>query len=419
MTAGEARPRAAIFFFDGWVSISVSVMGAASELAARGYAVDLFYNEPAFAIAPPQPIPGVTFHAHRPWTRALTKAPLSWLRRRALRKLAQGKTDDGVRKKSARLRATARAFLTFIEIPQFARFCRRHVQQTDLAIAFDMNSLTVMDCVLPVTTPFIYWSLEIWRLGDLIDPLSRAMKRHELTRLRDAHAVVVQSAVRRTIIEADLDRPLDNYVEVPNAPANPMPKVLQRDFYTSRFPIPGDALVVLHSGFISTSLLSLEIAQSVASWPESFVLIFHERQKRDPREPYIRAVQEAGGARTFLSLSPVPFEDVDNVYAGADIGLVCYQTAEINEATAWASSGKLTYYLRHGMPIVIVMPECPPFLREWGCGEWARDTAGIGQALARIAADYDVYSARARATYAALYDFGQAFDRLMDRVKAG
>ena len=242
------------------------------------------------------------------------------------------------------------------------------------------------------------------------------MKRHELARLHQARAVVVQSAVRRAILEEDLDQPLGNYVEVPNAPAAPMPAQLRQDFYSSRFPIPAGAWVVLHSGFISTSLLSLEIAQSVASWPKDFVLVFHERQSRDPQEPYIRAVQEAGGARTFLSLTPVPFEDVDHVYAGADIGIVCYQTAEINEATAWASSGKLVYYLRHGMPIIIIMPECPPLLREWGCGEWVRDMDKIGAALARIAADYDTYSGKARAAYAALFDFGKAFDRLMDRI---
>ncbi|MBN9589569.1 MAG: hypothetical protein BGN85_06735 [Alphaproteobacteria bacterium 64-11] len=419
MSVPARRPRASIFFFDGWISISVSVVGAATELLARGYDVDLFFNRPQGELPSADLPAGIALHEYVPWTRRLTGKLLSRLRRRKLEELSKITADDNVRKKSARLRALAKAVLGLIEIPQFALYCRRHARKTDLAIAFDMNSLVAMDFALPRATPFIYWSLEIWRLTDLADPFSRAVKRHEIRRLGQALAVVVQSPVRRAIIEEDLPAPLPNYVEVPNAPSVPMPASLQRDFYSRRFPIPPGAWVVLHSGFISTSLMSLEIAKSVPSWPEEFVLVFHERQPRDPQEPYLRAVQQAGGARTFLSLKPVPFAEVDNVYAGAHIGLVCYQTAEVNEATAWASSGKLVYYLRHGLPIIVIMPECPPILSECRCGEWVSDFDGIGPALARIAADYDSYAARARATYDKLFNFHGAFDRLMQAVGHG
>jgi hypothetical protein len=336
------------------------------------------------------------------------------LRHNKLKQLSKTDADDTVRKKSAALRAAAKAIIGFIEIPQFALYCRTHAKQIDLAIAFDMNSLAVMDFALPRKVPFIYWSLEIWRLADLREPFSRCMKRHELKRLPDARAVVAQSAIRRAIIEEDLPRPLENYVEVPNSPVQPLPANMRRDFFTSRFSMPADTWIVLHSGFISTSLMSLEIAQTVPSWPQDFVLVFHERQHREKKEPYIQAVQRAGGERTFMSLDPVPFAEVDNIYAGANIGLVCYQTAEANEATAWASSGKLAYYLRHRMPIIVIMPECPPILSEWQCGIWVKDVSEIGSALTKIAHDYDGYSARAGDAYIALFDFSAAFDRLME-----
>jgi len=102
------------------------------------------------------------------------------------------------------------------------------------------------------------------------------------------------------------------------------------------------------------------------------------------------------------------------VYAGADIGIVCYQTVEVNEATAWASSGKLVYYLRHGLPIVVIMPECPPLIADWHCGEWVTDFEDIGPALGTIAANYEEYSKRAALAYSALFDFLSAFDRLMN-----
>jgi len=407
------RPRASLFFFDGYISISPSVLGAALELQARGYDVDLFYNSPPIEVLPPQLADGIVLHEHVPWTRAILGAIMNRLRRKKLRELSAIKADDTVRRKNARLRALAKAFVAFIEIPQFALYCRRHVKPTDIAIAFDMNSLAAMDFAIPKAVPFAYWSLEIMMLADAPDPFTRWMKRHELHRLEQARAVVVQSPVRRALLEEDLKAPLSRYVEVPNAPSQPIPADLRRDFYSNLFPIPSGARIVLHSGFISTSLMSLEIAQTAPAWPRDFVLVFHERQQRNPQEPYLQAVQRAGADRVFLSLNPVPFDEVDTVYAGADIGLVCYQTAELNEATAWASSGKLVYYLRHGLPIVVVMPQKPPILADWACGVWTPNVEGIGAALTEIAADYDTYSQCARDAYNALFNFSTAFDHLM------
>lgn len=411
--ADKRRPRASLFFFDGYVAISPSVLGAATGLRNRGYDVDLFYNAPPIDVLAPQMEDGIVLYEHVPWTRFILGNLVKHLRRRKMRELSKISADDTVRRKNARLRALWKALMAFIELPQFAVFSRRRIKQTDLAIAFDANSLAAMDFAIPGDVPFVYWSLEITMMADIQDPFSRWVKRHELRRLERARAVVVQSSVRRSLLEDDLKRPLSRYVEVPNAPYQRIPLDLRRDFFRERFVIPSKARIVLHAGFISTSLLSLEIAKTVPAWPRDFVLIFHERQIRNAEEPYLQAVQRAGMGRVFLSLNPVAFDEVDTIYAGADIGVVCYQTVEPNEATAWASSGKLVYYLRHGLPIVVVMPECPPILAEWGCGIWVPSVEGIGAALVKIDADYDTYSRQARDAYNALFDFNAAFDRLM------
>jgi len=409
----KRRPRAALFFFDGYVSISPSVLGAATGLRDRGYDVDLFYNAPPIEVLPPPFEDGIVLHEHVPWTRFILGKIVKRLRRRKLQELSKIKADDTIRRKNARLRALWKALMAFIEVPQFALFSRRRIKHTDLAIAFDANSLAAMDFAISRKVPFIYWSLEITMLADTPDPFSRWVKRHELRRLEQAQAVVVQSSVRRALLEEDLQRPLSRYVEVPNAPSQPLPRELRRDYFRERFRIPPKTRIVLHAGFISTSLMSLEIAQTVPAWPDDFILIFHERQARDPDEPYLQAVERAGAGRVFMSLKPVAFDEVDTIYASADIGVVCYQTVEPNEATAWASSGKLVYYLRHGLPIVVLMPQSPPILTEWGCGIWTPTLEGVGAALARIAADYDTYSQRARDAYNALFNFNAAFDRLM------
>ena len=123
---GGTPPRAAIFFYDGYISISASVLSAAQELRARGYAVDIFYNKPPMDVPTPALPAGITLHEHVPWTRWLLGPILERLRRNRLRKLSQTQADNETRQKSARLRMLVKAFIAFVEMPQFALYCRRH-----------------------------------------------------------------------------------------------------------------------------------------------------------------------------------------------------------------------------------------------------------------------------------------------------
>jgi hypothetical protein len=414
------HPRAMIFFFDGWLSVSSSVLGAARELQNAGYTVEIFFTHPIIDILPPELPDGVILHEHFPRTRAMLAPIIEFLRHRRMKKLSHGGANDTVRQTNMRLRAIAKGIREFLEIPQFALFCRRRIRHApDLAVAVDMNSLAAMDWILPRTTPFVYWGLEVTMLDEIHEPFTRWMKRHELKRLNQARAVINQGPVRRALLEKDLKKPITRYVAIPNSPSQPMPDDLRDDYFSSRFSIPENSWIVLHSGFISSSLLSLEIAQTVEFWPEDFTLVFHERQQRDPQEPYIQAVAKAGGDRTFFSLNPVPLADVDRIYAGADIGLVCYEVAELNKTLAWASSGKLPYYLRHGMPVIIVTPDCPSLITEWHCGVWVTDVRQIGDALVAIAGDYARYSMGARQAYETIYDFAKGFQRLLAIIGDG
>src|SRR5207302_3242177 len=119
----------------------------------------------------------------------------------------------------------------------------------------------------------------------------------------------------------------------PNGPPNPRNVPLPRDFFIQRFGIEPGTIIVLHAGLIDPVVRSHELAAAAASWPDNFVLIFHERYKANHLDPYVRAVQAAGGTRVLLSLEPVPFEMIDLVYSGAQIGLVCYEPSDANLAT--------------------------------------------------------------------------------------
>jgi hypothetical protein len=417
----EERRRAAIFFVEGYLSIQPSVLSTAIKLVEYGYDVDLFYVRPVLPVPTPTLPPGVRLVEYSPYRPDFVKLiRKSFSRSRApKRDTAQatasckpGKTPvrDWVR---SLVRNSESFVKNFNEVVGFGLFCRRQARPIDFAIAFDMTGLAAMTIAVPRKVPFIYWSLEITLLSEVRTIQSILLKRLEMRRLEKARAIVVQDRERAHLLAKDSAFDQRRIAIVPNGPPGPRRDDLPRDFFTQRFDILPSATIVLHAGFIHPFMNSREIAAASTSWPENFVLVFHDCVKTSPTDSYRRSVQAAGGNRVLLSLDPVPFDMVDVVYAGAQIGLVSYDRRDANFATALMASGKLAYYLRNGLPVVLVSDRRASFVDRWECCVCVSDISEIGNALAMIAADYARFSREAKQCYDEIFDFGRAFDRLM------
>jgi hypothetical protein len=124
-----------------------------------------------------------------------------------------------------------------------------------------------------------------------------------------------------------------------------------------------------------------------------------------------------------FSLKPVPRQEYDPLIDGADIGLAFYVAVgdssftQRNIQTIGLSSGKLAYYLRAGLPVVVNRAASIAALVEsTGCGVAVEDATGIGRALESIAVDYDRFSAQACAFFDTHLDFRRAFAEVVHRV---
>ena len=77
--------------------------------------------------------------------------------------------------------------------------------------------------------------------------------------------------------------------------------------------------------------------------------------KRSPSEPYLVEIEKVSQGRAYLSLDPVPFEQIDRVVKSAQVGLVFYRhDLGANYAQMVGASGKMAYYLRCGLPVVCI-----------------------------------------------------------------
>lgn len=397
-----------------------SLIGAAEELAARGYEVDVLTYSRAG-----EPVP--SFGSPRVRVRSLGVdglADQSTARVRGLVKrvgwlpgVARAPLARGYQVLSAGLtggsRLAARARSVVAERPE--RYA--------CVIGVDPDGL-VLAHRLARGAPLGYFSLELLLSFELGTAEEAHLKAQERELSRQAAFVVVQDADRGRLLAEDNAIPWERVVLVPNAPPGPARRRPTRYWHT-RFGLPPEARVVIHSGSLGDWTGVEAIIDSTAGWPEPWVLVIHTRYAAETSSYMERLRKRADPRRVLFSLKPVPRAEYDALIDAADVGVAFYVQSpasaftQTNVKTIGLSSGKLAYYLRAGLPAIVNRDASIALPLEASGAGVAVDHAGnIGAALDRIAANYDSHSARAVAFFDERLDFRAAFAEVVRRVDA-
>ena len=167
--------------------------------------------------------------------------------------------------------------------------------------------------------------------------------------------------------------------------------------------------ILLHAGMIHDAVMSKELARTFESIEGGYALVFHERMKREEEDPYIRELRMINGRNLFLSLDPLPIEELDRLYSSATIGLAFYKDLDSNFSLISMASGKLGYYLKHGKPVLVNdLPSLSTFVESREIGVVVRDPCDLAQmrrAVESILANYARFSANARKCFLEELDF--------------
>jgi hypothetical protein len=212
-------------------------------------------------------------------------------------------------------------------------------------------------------------------------------------------------------------------VFVPNSPPGRARRTPNR-YWHDRFGLRQDARVVLHAGSLGAWTGIEQIIESVPGWPEPWVLIVHTRYDAES-SPYVERLRaRADQRRVYFSLKPLPRQAYDALIDGAHIGLAFYVPSresaltQRNIQTIGLSSGKLAYFLRAGLPVIVNSSvSIAPRLVEAGCGVAVEEARGVAGALTHIAAEYDAYSSAACDFFDSELEFEGAFERVIGRLE--
>lgn len=423
-----ARPRIAIVFFETYLGCAPSLINAARLFDEHGWDVDIVMRDAGTEFAEPPrlgdhvsilriPLAAISREQLRESAR-FTRERVTW--RSRLRRLLPKRVAfllDAARDRSHRIAAAVRpaAWATrrqFVQNVEAATQGRHY----DAVIGVDMLGLAA---ARPLATlhrvPLVYWSLEIMFLGDFWSPVWRQIKRRERADHRAASLLVIQDAERQHALCAENRVANVPTVFIPNSPRGRVASELGRDHFRQQFGLPSDTQVILHAGSICEGMRSSDLAACAATWPRTQKLIFHSHTPINLKTHYYRDIVASGEGRVLISTQPVPYDDLDGLMASADVGIVIYDsTLGPNFRLLAGASGKLSHYLRCGVPVISVdNPSIARVLHQYQCGIGVDRVEDVSDAVQTILSDHANYRSRATQTYLEQFEFEKHFHPLL------
>ena len=176
--------------------------------------------------------------------------------------------------------------------------------------------------------------------------------------------------------------------------------------------------MVLHLGGIQEYHSCIELALSIAKLPEC-VLIFHGYFFGQYIEKLHCIISDNGITNVIISDEVYEcLEDMDKILMSCDIGIAWYNDVSPNFSTAGKSSGKISAYLRFGLPVITnKYPSSIDAVEKTGCGICVETIDEIPAGITKIEEDYDGYSYNCRREYDSVYWFGNYRDKLLEFIE--
>ena len=275
-----------------------------------------------------------------------------------------------------------------------------------------------------IRVPLVYFSLELLLSSEI--PASRKdlleLKKTERRLSSECERIIIQDEQRQKLLAEDNLLPAERFARVPNSPTGPARRQ-RSDFWHRRFGLSEDKKIVLYAGSLYEWAGVEQIASSVGTWPDHWVLVIHTRGKGEASYPLkiLRALVDP--ERVFISDQPVARDEYAELVDGADIGVAFYIPGrdtvynQQNIQVMGLASGKLAQYLHSGLPVIVNRSSSvKDFARDTGCGIDVDNAADIGAAIAQIESTYAAFSDRACKAFDERLQFDGPFGEIVEAL---
>lgn len=271
--------------------------------------------------------------------------------------------------------------------------------------------------------PVLYHSLELytddgeyWRVLAPDQFTYNSIRLGERLHHRGAVATIIQDPERAQVLFRDTG------VDIATAAIHYVPVSMLGGPYTEpshylhdSLRIPRNQKLVLYFGQIWERRYVLELVQAAQKFPDDWLLVLHG----PPFEGTVEKIKELDQRRkVVLSLRMVPAEQIHEVVASADVGLLFYSGETHNERLTAFASEKMALYMQCGVPFIAF--DYPGFRRlaeDDQCGLVIREFEELSEAIGRILSDREEFGRRAHGAFEKYYNFSHSFAKVIEAIE--
>lgn len=398
-----------IFFYEGYVSLAPTIINLAKGLEKSEYLVTIFATKNK-DIPQPEKIGSGIKVLYSP---KIFKLYLLW-ERPSLRRLVRISE------------VIIFAFQSLVKLLQSNQ--RAEELKSYINIGVDLHgSVVALLCSYLFKQKFIFLSLEleqpIKKYRYIFKPFIEIAK----LAFKKSECVIVQDEDRFNSLCEYYQYQHPKVFHLPNSPFNDCYYHNDREnFFRNNFNLSQEKFpyIVLSAGQISDNVCSKSLAHAFASIDNGCALIFHGVDavgQYKEEDPYMQSLRQVNSKNLFLSLNPLPFEEVDKIYASSTLGVALYAEVDDNYTKIAKASGKLAQYLKHGKPVLVSNhPSLSQLVEKYQIGMVINnpsDAQEIKVAIDKILNSYDTYSNNAKCCFAAEFDFEKKVEPILYFMK--
>lgn len=201
----------------------------------------------------------------------------------------------------------------------------------------------------------IYWSLELKIENELKNFGEKLLKQKERKINQTALCTIDFGKQRANILRKENRlSPEHKIFSIPNSPLG-RSEYKRSDYFRKKFGIPSNKKIILHSGGFAPGYSISELINNANSWNEKYVLVIHTNRKPKWYENIeLKEVHKYPG-KVYYDDEPLPFEEIENVYSSANIGLMLHGSENQKNTNLFytdLSSGRIFNHLKFGVPVI-------------------------------------------------------------------
>ncbi len=221
-----------------------------------------------------------------------------------------------------------------------------------------MDRMGVLACAwafgMSASLPWVYFNVELYR-----PPIFKGWKHRVANAVeawvvrRNAKLVIAPSVGRGNFLAQWYELDKSRIITLPNSPRGSA-SVAPGDYLRRKYQIEEGRPILLYFGSLTSANRIEELLASVKTkWPESFVLVLHDRQRGDDStQKWFESKVAGSRCRVIFSLDPLAQEELAEMVRSADAGIALYPTAGEGFETMGTASGKIAQYLHSGVPVI-------------------------------------------------------------------